>query len=342
MGEIEARRVRVLVVGAGGFVGGYLVDEGLRRGYDVYAGVRASTSRRWLTDPRIRFVEFDFDDPAQLADAMRAALPEGERWDYIVYNLGATKVIRYLDFNRINYEYLRAFTGALHQADKVPGKFLYMSSLSAMGPGQPRSREPFTEEMIPQPNTRYGASKLKAEMWLHTAGIPFIIFRPTGVYGPRDHDYFLMFESIRKGFDFSVGFRRQDLTFIYVEDLARAVYDALENAPTGETYIISEPRSYTQAEFRRMAMKSLGKRVCIPVKMPLWGVRVVSAIAEKIGVARGKPSTLNSDKYRIMKQRNWNCRTDKARADFGFTARVTLQEGVERSINWYKEEGWLK
>ena len=74
-----------------------------------------------------------------------------------------------------------------------------------------------------------------------STGIPYIIFRCTGIYGPRDHDYFLMFESVKKGFDFSVGFRRQMLTFIYVEDLARAIYDALEKAPTGEVYNISEP-----------------------------------------------------------------------------------------------------
>lgn len=54
---------RVLIVGAGGFVGGYLVEEGLRRGYEVWAGIRSTTSRRRLADPRIKIVEFDFDTP---------------------------------------------------------------------------------------------------------------------------------------------------------------------------------------------------------------------------------------------------------------------------------------
>lgn len=169
---------------------------------------------------RIRFIEFDFDTPASLSRTLREALPEG-RWDYVVYNLGATKVTRYADFNRINYDYLRAFTGALHQAVKVPDKLLYISSLSVVGPHGERDYSPYTEELIPHPNTRYGASKLKAELWLATGGIPYVIFRATGVYGPWDHDYFLMLESIRKGFDFGVGFRKQMLTFIYAADLAR-------------------------------------------------------------------------------------------------------------------------
>lgn len=333
---------RVLVVGAGGFAGGFIVAEGLRRGYEVWAGVRASTSRKWLDDERIRFVEFDFDQPQTLAPTLRNALPEGESWDYVVYNLGATKVVRYLDFNRINYEYLRDFLSALKLSGKEPEKFLYMSSLSAMGPKDERGYTPYTEEMIPTPNTRYGSSKLKAEVCLMSAGIPYIIFRATGIYGPRDKDYFLMFESVGKGFDFSVGFRKQMLTFIYVEDLARAIYDALEKAPSGEVYNISEPRAYSQKEFRKICSKVIGKRFVLPVRVPVAGLKAVSWIAEKIGMIRLKPSTLNSDKYRIMKQRNWNVDVSKARRDFGFDPRIDLEEGVRRSVEWYKKEGWMK
>lgn len=332
---------RVLVVGAGGFAGGFIVAEGLRRGYEVWAGVRESTSRQWLADSRIKFLNLDFSRPESLAAALSTALPAGEKWDYIVYNLGATKVTRYADFSRINYDYLRHFTTALKSAEMVPEKFLYMSSLSAMGPGDEKGYTPFNETMIPMPNTKYGASKLKAEMWLEMDGMPYIILRPTGIYGPRDHDYFLMFKSIGKGFDFSVGFRKQLLTFIYVEDLARAVFDALEKAPVKETYDLSEDRAYTQKEFRKMVSKAMGKRIVVPVRMPLWGVKAVSAVAEKIGVARMKPSTLNRDKYRIMKQRNWSVDISKAHRDFGFTPVVSLQDGIGRCVKWYKEEGWL-
>lgn len=339
---MDEDKKRVLVVGAGGFAGGFLVAEGLRRGYDVWAGVRKSTSREWLEDDRIHFLNLDFSKPETLGETLRGALEAGAKWDYIVYNLGATKVTRYADFSRINYDYLRHFTTALKQADMMPDKFLYMSSLSVMGPGDEKSYAPFDETMIPMPNTKYGASKLKAEMWLEMEGLPYIIFRPTGIYGPRDHDYFLMFKSIGTGFDFSVGYRKQLLTFIYVEDLARAVYDALELAPVREVYDISEPRGYTQKEFRKMVAKTLGRKFVMPVRMPLWGVKVVSVVAEKIGVARMKPSTLNRDKYKIMKQRNWGVDVSKACRDFRFSPQVTLREGIEKSIAWYKEHGWMK
>lgn len=339
---------RVLVVGAGGFAGGFICEECLHRGYETWAGVRDTTSRKYLGDKRLKFLEFDFNSPGKLTSALREALvgessADGSkpRFDYIIYNLGATKCLNFADFNRINYQYLKWFTDALKQAEMVPEKMLYISSLSAMGPGDERGYTPYTETMIPMADTRYGASKLKAEMWLATCGIPTVIFRATGIYGPRDKDYYLMFKSIQKGFDFSVGFRRQLLSFLYVEDLARACCDALEKAVPGETYIIGEPRAYTQKEFRRLAAAALGKKKVIPLRMPLWIVRAVSVVAEKIGVAKGQPSTLNSDKYKIMAQRNWNIDVSKAEKDFGFKAEVKLDEGIRRAVEWYKKEGWL-
>lgn len=332
---------KVLVVGAGGFAGGFLVGEGLRRGYEVWAGIRATTSRKYLADDAIKFLELDFDDAGALQAALSSALPEGEKWDWIVYNLGATKCLSFSDFSKINYEYLRRFTDALHSAVRVPEKLLYMSSLSAVGPGDEKDYTPFTEKMIPRPDTRYGASKLKGEMHLAMSGIPYVIFRATGIYGPRDKDYFLMFKAIKKGIDFSVGLRKQLLSFIYVEDLARAVYDALEKAPAGETYNIAEDASYTQKEFRKIASEAVGKKHVLAVSMPLWSVRLVSIIAEKWGIVRMRPSTLNTDKYNIMRQRNWSVDISKARKDFCFSPEINLKEGVRRAVEWYKKEGWL-
>lgn len=335
------RRPSVLIVGAGGFVGSHIASRALQLGYDTWCGVRATTSRAMLTDPALRFLTLDFDDPEAMRRTLAEVAPDGGRWDYIIYNLGATKCLNFADFNRINYGILRDFTTALKEAGKVPEKFLYMSSLSALGPGDERGYTPYSEASIPHPNTRYGASKLKAEVWLATCGIPYIIFRATGVYGPADRDYLLMFRSIARGVDFSVGMRRQLLTFIYADDLARAMFMALGKAPAGRTYLISEPRAYTQAEFRRIACRALGRRHALPVRVPVWMLNAVCRVAQFWGLVRLRPSTLNSDKYRIMKQRNWSVDTSAATRDFGFTAPTPLAEGVERTVEWYKKEGWL-
>ncbi|MCM1309766.1 MAG: NAD(P)-dependent oxidoreductase [Bacteroides sp.] len=327
---------RVLIVGAGGFIGGFIAKRALELGYDTTVGVRSTTSRRYLTDDRLRVLEFDYDD----AGAVRATLDSvAEPWDYVIYNLGATKAAHFPDFNRINFQYLRTFATALKECGKMPQKFLYMSSLSAIGPGDEKNYTPISETDYPRPSTRYGLSKVKAEQWLETqSGLPWIIFRATGVYGPHEQDYLMMIKSIDRHFDFGVGYRKQLLTFIYVEDLVEAMFMALDKAPTGHRYNISEPRSYSQAEFRKIVADQLGRKFVIPMHMPLWAVKGVSYVAQKIGLFTGKPSTLNLDKYKIMKQRNWQCTTAAATADFGFTAPTSLAAGIAKTIASYRND----
>ena len=333
----------LLVVGAGGFIGGFIASRGLELGMDVTVAVRETTSRRYLTDPRLRFLVLDYDTPGALKNALAdfvSAEGNPPRWDYIIYNLGATKCVNFADFNRINYLYLRDFIDALRHTSLMPDRLLYMSSLSALGPGDEKGYEPLTNRTIPQPNTRYGVSKIKAETFLETCpDVPWTIFRPTGVYGPHEQDYLMMIKSIDSHWDFGVGFRRQMLTFIYVDDLVNAMFDALDaEAALRHKYIISEPRTYTQKEFRTIVSKALGGRRVIPVKLPMWAVYAASYVAEKWATAKGKASTLNRDKFKIMKQRNWTCSVEDAVRDFGFNPQFSLERGVEATVKAYLDQ----
>ena len=332
----------ILITGAGGFIGGFLVEEALRRGYDTWAAVRSTTSREYLKDERIHFIELDYTDQDRLEETLRDHMGEWGRWDYVVHNLGVTKSTNYLDFEQVNYGYLKALADAMRVTNMTPDVFLLMSSLSVMGPGDEQNYQPIKSNDVPLPNTYYGVSKLKAETYLQSLeGFPYTLFRCTGVYGPRERDYYLMIKSIKRGFDFSVGFKKQMLTFIYVKDLAVAVMDALDRGPLHRAYFISENQGYTQQEFRKIVCEELGKKFVIPVTCPLWVVKRVCAIAEWIGKVTLKASTLNRDKYKILKQRNWLCDTSDARRDFGFNPQYSLREGIREAIAWYRQAGWL-
>jgi nucleoside-diphosphate-sugar epimerase len=327
----------ILVIGAGGFIGGFIAAEALRRGYDTWVGVRSTTSRRYLTDSRLHFVEFSYGDPDRLADEIAAAAPSPRGWDFIIWNLGATKCANFGDFNLINFLYTRTFVDILIEKQLVPERFLYMSSLSALGPADEKTYAPITSKTVPDPNTRYGLSKIKTETYLETLpDFPWTIFRPTGVYGPHEKDYLMMIECIDAHWDFSVGYKRQLLTFIYVDDLVNAMFDAIASENTlRKKYIISEDRTYTQKEFRKLVAEELGRKLVIPVRLPMWAVYVASVVAEKWGLMRMKPSTLNRDKYKIMKQRNWSCDVSDAKRDFGFNPQFSLQRGLHATVEAY-------
>ena len=101
-----------------------------------------------------------------------------------------------------------------------------MSSLSSFGMGDETNFTPIRLTDEPRPNTAYGKSKLLAEQYVRRqTAFPYVILRPTGVYGPGERDYFLEIQSIQAGFDFTVGMTPQRITFIYVKDLARVAFD---------------------------------------------------------------------------------------------------------------------
>lgn len=333
----EAPRKRLLVVGAGGFVGGFIASAGLERGYDVTVAVRQSTSRHYLSDSRLKFLVLDYAKPDQIRDAVSEAMPDAaDRWDYVIYNLGATKCKNPNDFDLINRQYLVNFVETLRELNKLPQQLLFMSSLSAMGPGDEQGYTPIKVTDTPQPNTRYGLSKIKAEDYLRSVEeLNYIIFRATGVYGPREKDYLMMIKSIDRHIDVGMGYREQLLTFIYVDDLVNAMYDALAANLSRKTYIIAEPQAYTQTEFRRIVADELGGRWVLPLKLPMWVVYAVSTLLEKLAAMQGKTSTLNRDKYKIMRQRNWAADVNEAIADFGFHIEYPLKRGVHETVKAY-------
>ena len=224
----------------------------------------------------------------------------------------------------------------------VPRQFILMSSLGAWGLGDEEHFTPIRPTDPPRPNTRYGMSKLKAERHLESLpGFPYVVMRPTGVYGPYEKDYYLMMKSIKYGFDFIVGFKPQLITFIYVKDLVQAIFKAIDRGVTRRGYFLSEGKAYTSTQFRKYVAAALGKRRVIPVKIPLWLLWIVSAVAEKVTGIVGRTSTLNRDKFRIMKQRNWICDISATQNELGFEPQYSLERGVNECVKWYRENGWL-
>jgi len=338
---------KILITGASGFIGSFIAEEALRRGFETWAAVRKSSSKAFLQDKRLHFIELNLASEEQLRQQL-----SGHRFDYVVHAAGVTKCLKKEDFYRVNTEGTKNLVRALLAQDMPLKRFVYISSLSIMG--AIREQQPYTEiceDDTPQPNTVYGRSKLEAEQWLQQLPLylegaegrpfPYVILRPTGVYGPRERDYFMMAKSIKAHTDFAVGFRQQDITFVYVTDVVEAVFLAMEKGQTGRKYFLSDGEVYQSSTFSNLIRRELGNPWWIRITAPLWLLRIITFCGEYIGHLTGKVTALNNDKYYIMRQRNWRCDITPARRELGYEPKVQLEEGVRRSIAWYKENGWL-
>ena len=334
----------ILITGASGFIGSFLVERGLEAGMNVWAALRATSSRKYLTDGRTQFIELDLGHDERLRAQLKAHAEQHGPFDYVIHAAGATKCRRPENFQKTNAEgTLRLALSLLETGALRPeGRFVFLSSLSVCGPVHEIDFEPITENDTPLPNTAYGRSKLQAERYLaDVPGLNYVVLRPTGVYGPRERDYFMMAKSIRQHVDFAVGFRPQVLTFIYVADLVEAAYLALDRGPRGAVYPLSDGRQYTSRTFSDLLQLELGVKRVVHVTAPLWVLWLVSCIAGKAAALLGRTSTLNLDKYRIMRQRYWKCSIEAARRDLGYRPQWPLTRGVRAAVEWYKTEGWL-
>lgn len=335
--------MKILITGASGFIGGFLVEEALRRGYETWAGVRAGSSRDHLQDERIRFIDLKYGDREALTQQLATFVREHGRWDFVIHNAGLTKTLNKKDFFRINAEYTANFIEALAVADCKPRKFLLMSSLSSYGQGDEQTFRPIRLHDPQRPNTAYGQSKLAAETCLRKQTyFPYVILRPTGVYGPGEKDYFMEIQSVKSGFDFAVGAIPQRITFIYVKDLATVAFLSLENEKIrNRHYFVTDGDAYTDEAYARLIQEILGKKQVLHARIPMALVYMACQCSEWIGKLLKKSMTLNSDKYIILKQRNWTCEVAPLQDELGFTPAYSLRRGLEESIEWYKKEGWL-
>ena len=149
----------ILITGASGFIGSFIVEEALRRGMNVWAAVRHTSSRRYLTDKRINFMELDFSS----SERLRKSLGH-HTFDYVVHAAGVTKCLHRDDFHRVNTLGTKNLVDALLALQMPLRRFVFISSLSVYG--AVCERQPYrdiSENDIPRPNTAYGRSKLEAE-----------------------------------------------------------------------------------------------------------------------------------------------------------------------------------
>ena len=326
----------ILVTGGTGFIGSHLVERLVAQGRRVRCLVRRAIVGQGRALPWLIGVELahgDLESSAGLTEALRGV-------DIVIHLAGVTKARTVADYDRGN---AIATANLLRAAGNVD-RFVHVSSLAAAGPSTPD--RPLTETDEPRPVSHYGRSKLAGEQAVRQSPLAerTVIVRPPVVYGPRDRDVLQVLRTVSHGWMAKIGAAPRRFSHIYVGDLVDGLIvaaDCIGASAGGKVFCLANATPVSWDEFGNLAARLMGREV-LTVAIPEKAAYVLGWCAEWSTRLSGTPGILSRDKVREACCAGWVCDPGRARRELGFCASTNLEAGLRRTLDWYKEAGWLK
>lgn len=330
---MEKQNIAV-VTGANGFVGSHLVDLLLNKNFIVRCITRKSSNLKWLNSKKVEIYDCGLKDKEGLRKVFKDA-------EYIFHVAGVVKSKTPEGYFEGNVETTKTLLETALEFRNTIKKFLIVSSQTVTGPSL--NGLPVDETSECHPITTYGRSKLAEEQLAkeYMDRLPITICRAPAVYGERDTEILIFFKTFNSGLLTTIGFDEKKLSLIHVLDLVNGFYlAALSEKSAGEIYFISSEKFYTWKEVGDITSKILNKKP-LKVKVPHSIVYTLAGIAQFFAIFSSKPATLNIEKAKDITQKNWICDTSKASKQLGYRQNISIEGGIKRTCDWYKEMNWI-
>ena len=327
--------MRILVTGGTGFTGKALVKRLLGLGHEVVAldskeGLKTQEIRDWGAEVILGSVTDK--------EVVRRAVKDAE----IVHHVAAA--FREMNVpDRHYYEVNVLGTRNVLEAALEAGvrKLVYCSTCGVHGN---IDHPPGGEDAPIQPADYYQRTKYEAEPIVREycgRGLPTVILRPAAIYGPGDPERFgLIFRRVARGTFPMFGSGRTYYHPLYIDSLVDAFVLAMEEGKgVGEAYLIADEQYLEIKDLVQRVAKALNVNVKIshyPITPILVAGHLCEAVCKPFGVA---PPIFprRVDWYR----QNRAFRIDKAKRELGYLPKVDIDEGLRRTAEWYRAEGYL-
>jgi nucleoside-diphosphate-sugar epimerase len=324
---------RVLVTGAGGFIGSHLVDDQLARGREVTAlDLTLDRLDHRVGDSKCNLVQGDIRDAALL----ESIVPGQD----VVFHLASAhlevnKSEAY--FEEVNVEAVGKFIDICRK--NQVGRFVHCSSVGVFGSLE---RLPATESTECNPDIAYERTKLAGEdVVRRTAGnLDYVILRPAWVYGPRCNRTLKLLQAIKRKKFIKVGHRKTYRHPIFISDML-AAFESAAAVPeaSGQTLIIGADEAVLLDELIEEVQKAVGLRVR-PVTVPLVVMYPACLAAEVVWGIIGKEPPFSRRSLKFFTESS-AFDISKAREILQFSPKIGLAEGLAVTADAFTSQGLL-